>query len=187
MGTFGYIAKQLYFVSMSHVFGSNTLADLWETLLQAIQKMITVISTRSNLVQKHMELIDMLKWQKRATVRFDLIQAFVCNINSGVVKEEQGICTQLSAKIYIDDILAAAACKEIMERLLTAITKAIFSVCGQPDIAVCQCPRLLLLEKWNELIVGPRQIILGLIVVTAKMTVSISHEHIQQLRDLLNL
>jgi hypothetical protein len=30
VGTFGYVAKGKYFVSTSHVFGSNTLASSWE-------------------------------------------------------------------------------------------------------------------------------------------------------------
>ncbi len=101
------------------------------------------------------------------------------------MKEEPGVCTLPLANIYVDDILAAAVHKKIMERLLAAIIYAIFVVCGQPDITVCQC--LLLLEKWNELIVGPKQIILGLIVNTNKMTVGITDKYIQQIQDLLNL
>jgi hypothetical protein len=58
-------------------------------------------------------------------------------------------------------------------------------VCGQSDITVHQC--LILLEKWNGLIVGPKQIILGLIVDTNKMTAGITDEYIQKIRDLLNL
>jgi hypothetical protein len=81
-------------------------------------------------------------------------------------------------------MLVAAAHKKIMERLLAAIIEAIFVVCGQPNITVRQC--LLLLEKWNELIVGPKQIILGLIVDN-KMTVGITDKYIQQKQDLLNL
>ena len=87
--------------------------------------------------------------------------------------------------IYVDDILAAAAFKENMTRLLAAIIEAIFLVCGLPDIAVRQCP--LSLEKWFELIVGPRQIVLGLLVDTDKMTVSLTDEYIQQIRNLLDL
>jgi hypothetical protein len=65
-----------------------------------------------------------------------------------------------------------------MERLLAATIKAIFIVCGRPDISICQCP--LSMEKWLELIVGPRQIVLGLVVDTNKMTVGITEDYIQQ-------
>ena len=80
--------------------------------------------------------------------------------------DDSGKVKPLEANIYVDDILAAAAFKENMMRLLAATIEAIFLVCGQPDIAVRQCP--LSLEKWFELIVGPRQIVLGLLVDTEK-------------------
>jgi hypothetical protein len=182
-GTFGYIAKELYFVSTSHVFGSNTLVSSWEALWQAIQKMITVLSMRGDLVYKHRELLDLLKWQE-APSKVKLVQAFSCDINPGI-NEEPGIITPLSANIYVDDILAAAAYKENMERLLVATIEAIFIACGKPDISVCQCP--LFMEKWLKLIVGPKQIVLGLVVDTNKMTVSITEDYIRQVQTLLNL
>jgi hypothetical protein len=70
-----------------------------------------------------------------------------------------------------------------MERLLVATIEAIFIVCGRPNISVCRCP--LSMEKWLELIVGPRQIVLGLIVDTNKMTVGITEDYIQQVQILL--
>ncbi len=76
LGAFGYIAEKLYFISTSHVFGSNSLASSWEALQQAIQKMITVFLTRRYLVQKHRELLDTLKWQKDAPVKHGLVKAF---------------------------------------------------------------------------------------------------------------
>jgi hypothetical protein len=106
-GTFGYTAEGLYFASTSHVFGSNTLASLWEALWWAIQKMITVLSMNRDLVNKHRELLDLLKWQE-TPAEVELVQAFSCKINPSI-KEEPGIITPLSANIYVDDILAAAA------------------------------------------------------------------------------
>ncbi len=72
-----------------------------------------------------------------------------------------------------------------MERLLAATIEAIFIVCGRLDISVRQCP--LSMEKWLELIVGPKQIVLGLVVDTNKMTVGITEDYIQQVRTLLDL
>jgi hypothetical protein len=95
-----------------------------------------------------------------------------------------GNIAPLKANIYVNDILSAAAFKEYMLRVLAAIIEAIFLVCGVPDIAIRQC--LLLLEKWFKLIVGPRQIVLGLIVNTIKMTVGIPNKYIQQVHNLLN-
>ncbi len=182
-GAFGYVAEGLYFISTSHVFGSNTLASLWEALWRAIQKMIMVLSTNKDVINKHRELLDLLIWQEAPT-EIKLVQAFSCDINPGI-KEEPGIITPLSTNNYVDDILAVAADKKYMERLLAAIIKAIFIVCGRPDISVCQCP--LSMEKWLELIVDPKQIVLGLVVNTNKMTVGITEDYIQQVRALLNL
>ncbi len=86
---------------------------------------------------------------------------------------------------YVDDILGAAAFKCNMLKLLAAIIEAFFLVCGTPDALVHQCP--LSLKKWQKLIMGPRQIILGLAIDTNKMTVGMTDEYIQQCHDLLNL
>ncbi len=72
-----------------------------------------------------------------------------------------------------------------MIKLLAAIIKAIFLVCGISDVVVRQCP--LSLEKWFELIVGPWQIVLGLVVDMNTMTVGITDEYIERVRELLKL
>ena len=69
--------------------------------------MITVLSTNKDLVNKHRELLDLLKWQEAPT-KIKLIHTFSCDINPGI-KEEPGIITPLSANISVDDILAVAA------------------------------------------------------------------------------
>ena len=70
-----------------------------------------------------------------------------------------------------------------MIRLFAATIEAIFLICGTPDVAVRQCP--LSLEKCFVLIVGPRQIVLGL--DTNTMTVGITDEYIGQVQELLKL
>ncbi len=100
--------------------------------------MITVLSTNGDLVNKHRELLDLLKWQETPLCT-KLVKACSCDINPGI-KEEPGTITPLSANIYVDDILAAAVFKKYMERLLAATIKAIFIICGRPNISVRQCP-----------------------------------------------
>jgi hypothetical protein len=89
----------------------NTSASSWKALRQAIQKMIAVFTTKSNLVQKHREPLDTLKWQEDTPVKHGLAQAFACEMNPGVMKEEPGVYTPLLANIYVGDILATAAHK----------------------------------------------------------------------------
>ena len=64
-----------------------------------------------------------------------------------------------------------------MLRLLAAVIEAIFTMCSDPDIAVRQCP--LSLEKCFELLVGPIQIVLGLVIDTNKLTVGTTDDYIE--------
>jgi hypothetical protein len=79
-GAFGFLAEHLYFISTSHVFGSNTSASSWEPLRRAIQSMITVYAQRDDLVKKHEALLNELKWSEDLTPRPDLVKAFPCKI-----------------------------------------------------------------------------------------------------------
>ena len=71
-----------------------------------------------------------------------------------------------------------------MMRLLAAVIEAIFTLCGTPDIAVQQCP--LSLKKWHKLIPGHIQILLGLVINTNTMAVSVTDEYIDKVQVLLN-
>jgi hypothetical protein len=62
-GAFGFIAENLYFISTSHVFSSNTLAtSSCEAFRRAIHNLIPVLSQNHDLIQKHNELLNMVKW-----------------------------------------------------------------------------------------------------------------------------
>ena len=147
--------------------------------------MITVFVQKHGyeLIEKHKDLLDKLMWSDDLDANPVLIRAFPCDINKGVT-DNMGNLLPMTANIYVDDILAAAARRANMLRLLAAIIEAIFTVCGIPDTSVRQCP--LSLEKWHELIVGPRQIVLGLVIDTNTMTVGISEDYIRKVRDLLS-
>jgi hypothetical protein len=145
--------------------------------------MITVYAQQDDLVDKHKNLLDELKWSDDLSPRPNLVKAFPSDINKGVM-DDKGVLLPMMASIYVDDILAAAARRENMMKLLAAIIKAIFIVCGTPDTEVRQC--LLSLEKLHELIVGPRQIVLGLVIDTYTMTVGILDNYINKVRDLLS-
>ena len=47
-----------------------------------------------------------------------------------------------------------------MELVLAALIEAIFVIMSKPDTAVCQCP--LAMDKWLDLVVAPKQRMLGL-------------------------
>jgi hypothetical protein len=143
--------------------------------------MIPVYSQQADLVEIHKDLINLLKWDKIPNI--ELVQAFKCELNQGVLNKH-GDIHPLMAKIYIDDVLGASAFKESTKKLLAAIIESVFLVCAELDVSVWEC--LLSLKKWHESIVGPRQIILGLVVDTNKMTVGITDAYLQQVRELLH-
>jgi hypothetical protein len=55
---------------------------------------------------------------------------------------------------------------------------------GEPDVAVRQCP--LAMDKWFELVIGPKQTMLGLISDTNRLTVAIPPKYLQEVLELLN-
>ena len=116
----------------------------------------------SSLVEKHAELLSMIKWDK-SNINVPKTRAHACKINQGVL-DEDGNLLPLVGNIYVDDILSAGFLQDYILNLLAATIEAIFTVCGEPQTEVRQCP--LFLEKWLEMIVGPVQIVLGLSVDT---------------------
>ena len=106
----------------------------------------------------------------------DLARAIPCSINTGVL-DNQGNRVLLPAKIYVNDALMLAISKENMEQVLAALTEAIFVVMGASDTSVRQCG--LAMDKWEQLHVAPIQTMLGLLINTNRMIVSIPDDYIQ--------
>jgi hypothetical protein len=73
---------------------------------------------------------------------------------------------------------------EHMKMVLAATIKAIYVVMGKPNVAVRQCP--LAMDKWLELVIGPKQTMLGLIIDTNRLTIAIPANYLQEVLDLLN-
>jgi hypothetical protein len=71
-----------------------------------------------------------------------------------------------------------------MKMVLVAMIEEFFFVMDEPNELVRQCP--LAMDKWLELIVGPRQMVLGLIIDTNKMTVSIPAKYRREVLQLLD-
>jgi hypothetical protein len=71
-----------------------------------------------------------------------------------------------------------------MAQVLAALIKAIFAVMGAPDTSICQCS--LAMDKWEKLPVAPIQTMLGLVIDTNKMTVSVPNNYIQSFHLLID-
>jgi hypothetical protein len=113
----------------------------------------------------------------------DLARVIPCLINTGVL-DDQGNKVPLPARIYVDDALTPATSKENMEQVLAALIEAIFAVMGAPDTSVRQCS--LAMDKWEKLHVAPIQTMLGLVINTNRMTVSVPDNYIQSVCLLIN-
>ena len=92
-GAYCFIAEHLYFISTSHVFGSNTSASLWEAFRRAIQNLIPVLSQKHDLIQKHKELLNMVQWHDKKDTTLDICRAHPCDINRGVLDDSGKVKT----------------------------------------------------------------------------------------------
>jgi len=70
-----------------------------------------------------------------------------------------------------------------MKMVLAAIIEAIFTVMGEPNEKLRQCP--LALDKWRKLVVTEHQLALGLILHTRRLSVAITKEFQTDTLDLI--
>jgi hypothetical protein len=71
-----------------------------------------------------------------------------------------------------------------MGQVLAALIEAIFAVIGAPDTSVYQLS--LAMDKWEKLHITPMQTMLGLVIDTNRMTVSVPDDYIQSVYLLIN-
>ncbi len=124
----------------------------------------------------------MLKWEE-IDPSAKLTPAFSCIINCGIMDDAEKR-RDLPACIYINNALMLALNADHMKMVLAAPIEAIIIVMGKPDVAVRQCP--LAMDKWLELVISPKQTMLGLIIDTNRLTVSIPPKYLQEVLELLN-
>ena len=118
------MVEKMYFLATSMVFGSNASASSWEPFRRAIEALIIEYSTRLDLISKHKDLLDMLKWEDEDTHMGNFVWAVACPLNPGI----QDFNGFLEAFIYVNNILASANTKFNMLRLLAATIEAIFTI-----------------------------------------------------------
>ncbi len=124
----------------------------------------------------------MLKW-KEIDPSAKLTPAFSCSINCGIIDDARNRI-DLPAHIYVDNALMLALDVDHMKMVLAATIESIFVVMDEPDVVVRQCP--LAMDKWLELVIGPKQTMLGLIIDANRLTTAIPAKYLQEVLDLLN-
>jgi hypothetical protein len=163
-------------------FGSTTSASSWEPFQQAIDTPSEVYANQPELVSKHEKYLDIIGWVE-LNLNIPITLAVACKMNTGIVATD-GIEKNLPVQIYVDDALLLGHSKwQILMKLATLI-KAIFIVMGEPDTTVRQCP--LAMDKWEELGIRPVQTMLGLVIDTYQLTVSIPSNNVNKVLLLLN-
>jgi hypothetical protein len=182
-GAFGFLARGYYNLATAVVFGSTASASSWEPFHRAIQALPVVYAHRRDLIKKHEKILDMISWAPLDPA-LSLTKAVPYSINTGRVLNNQGTKVPLPVRIYVDNALTLATSKESMEQVLASLIKAIFVVMVAPDTSVCQCS--LAMDKWEKLQVAPIQTMLGLVIDTNRMTVSVTNDYIQSVHLLIN-
>ena len=181
IGAFGFMIGSLYFASNAMVFGSIVSASSWEPFRVAIAAIATSYYVNKKLVQKHKHLLDMITWEKALQPIPQLVRATACSKNKGIINED-GTRQPTPHEIYVDDDLIADLL-EGMPYALASAAEAIFTVMGVPAEHLRQCA--VALDKWTQLVVAPRNILLGLVFDTRKMIVGITKEYRKEVLKLL--
>jgi hypothetical protein len=180
-GAFGFLARGYFNLATTMVFGFTASASSWKPFRRAIQALSVVYAHRCDLIKKHRKFLDMISWATLDPAS-DLARVIPCSIDTGVL-DGQGNKVPLTATIYVDDALTLATSKENMEQVLATLIKAIFAVMGA-DTSVHQCS--LAMDKWEKLHIAPIQTMLGLVIDTNRMTVSVPDDYIQSVHMLID-
>jgi hypothetical protein len=93
-GSLWFLVDNLYFLSTSHVLGSNTSASLWEPFQHAIPNSILIYFSRDNLVEKHKDLLNALKWDDKPLLiqmEWRLRSQTTTSMKSGCLLPQNGI------------------------------------------------------------------------------------------------
>jgi hypothetical protein len=124
----------------------------------------------------------MVKWEE-LDHSANIVPAFPCNINRGIM-DNVGNPIDLPARKYVDDAIMLSPNADHMKWVLAAMIELIFVVMGEPEEEVCQCP--LAMDKWMDLVISPRQTVLGLIIDTNRLTISIPLKYRTEVLELLD-
>ena len=163
-GAFDFLADDFYNHATAMVFGLTASASSWESFQRAIEALTVVFANRSDLVIKQEKFINMITWDNLDSSA-NVFPAFPCNINKGIMDDVGNpIDIDLPARIYIVDAIMLSPNADHMKMVLAAMKESIFVVMGEPEEELRQCP--LAMDKWRDLVIGPWQTVLGLIIDT---------------------
>jgi hypothetical protein len=182
-GAFGFCADQYYCLATAMVFGSNTSATSWEPFRRSIEALSNHYMNRPDLVVKHRRLLDMVQWAPISASGAPVV-AKPCSINKGVLDDQSSLPAPRPIRMYVDDALIAEVGISYMNLRLAATIEAIFTIMGEDNPALRQCP--VAMDKWETLIVSTQQIVLGVSLDTHTMTVAMTPDYVAEVRRLID-
>ena len=169
VGTFGFIVGPLYFLANAMVFGSIASASSWEPFRIAIAAIAMSLFSCSDLVHRHHDLLRRVRRAPPPSDGVTIVPALPCSKNTGVFAAD-GSRMPTPHCIYVDNNLLAEVEAYLWQALACAI-EAIFRVMGRPVPVLRPSP--LAMDKFDELILAPRQVLLGFEFDTCRMHVAI--------------
>jgi hypothetical protein len=172
---FGFIVGPIFYAANAGVFGSIASASSWEPFRVAIAALATAYFFFPDLVTKHDWLLQKLRWSDVSSPcpgSTTIVRTRPCSWHKGVF-DSAGRRLQTKHNIYVDNNFLAKV-RAYMHRVLDSGFEATFAIMGHP------CPLLrpvvVALDKLKELGVSPWQILLGILINTREMTVTILDE-----------
>jgi hypothetical protein len=173
----------LFFMFAAMVFGFRASSNSWEPFRSAIKTMAAIyFAQRGNDVLQYKRFMRMITLSIPEPRSIQFTRATPCSLNKGNV-DNGGNQLPPQPKIYVDDAMVCAVWHN-MALALRCLPHAIFTICGQPEEHLRQCP--LALDKWDGMIVAYKATLLGLVINSRDMTVSMMEEYVAELHKLLN-
>ena len=120
VGAFGFFADNVNCLATAMVFGSNTSATSWEPFRRSIEALTVVFANRADLVIKHKDFLDMIRWEIDCENLQSFVQAKRCRLQPGITDTITGTKKTGPTRIYVDDALLAAQNRETMKMTLAA-------------------------------------------------------------------
>lgn len=180
-GAFGFLIGPIFFASNAMVFGSVAAASSWEPFRVAIAAIATSLFFQEELVQTHEALLRMIKWSDVAPSDTQYVPARKCSKIRGVF-DDDGKRLPSPHHIYVDDNLMADT-RGWIPHTLAAAAEAVYKIMGRPCLRLRPCA--IAIDKWQELVISHRQVLLGIMWDTREMTVSTTAKYRQEVLDLV--
>ena len=163
---FSFIIQYLLFISLGGTFGSIVTPSNFEPIARARTHLARYLSTRTNLLQKYLHIIDKVVFSPPQDDNTVFTQAVPCSINKGLDNIHQ-----TEYNMFVDDSLFAQT-RDRFKHAMAASIEALHIILGYPELDVRQNP--LSLDKYFESTCSYERVQLGIKVNTRTMSLSLT-------------